>query len=568
MSNLPSNDKRIILASNGLERSSKPMSELVRSIPRTSAIHRGLGKGISRTGSFANVTMSAPEIRNPLLNIINFYLPQNYKVLNQWIRYYYTFNELIGNCIDAHAEYPISPFHFDGIDDPKILAKYEALSEDLDLFNIILGMSFEYELIGEVYPFAHWSKDLNRWDNITILNPDYVLINEAYLAYKNKIKVELEPDEETKRLVHSTDPRDLELRQGLDPMIIRAVEEGTNIPIDSFSIAQIARKGSLYEPRGKSVVLRALKTLLYDDKLIELQQAIADNMITPRQIWKLGDPQNDYMPGDEEIEDFRSLLDRLKGDPNAQIVTHYGLNLELVGYNGKIQPIIQERQYNEERILMAMYTNKSVLKGEGPGFSSGPQVAFQYLQGRYMSKRQKIVSYLMNKIFVPFAVANGFWKKGAHGEKELILPEFVWDQKLDLVEDNQKRQYLSQLRDRLQVSARTLYETFGIDYKTETRRLKEEEGTTVDPIEIEKRKKKGAAESAEEVTQKLPGAQNDSEVQQEVVKQVLTPSKEPSKSSGGYPKDSNPGVKAPSAHSKVGSKTLTLKRATIFVDER
>lgn len=562
MAGLPSNDKRIITSSRELIKA--PKAELIRQMPRTAGVHAGLKK----TGSFANVTLSAPEVKNPLLNIINFYLPQNYKVLNQWIRYYYTFNELIGNCIDAHAEYPISMFHFDGIDDEKILRQYNELSEELDLFNVILGLSFEYELIGEAYPFAHWNKDLNRWDNITILNPDYVVVNEAYLAYKNKIMIELEPDEDTKRLVHSSDQRDLELRAGLDPMIIRAVEEGTNIPIDSFSIAQIARKGSLYEPRGKSVVLRALKTLLYDDKLIELQQAIADNLITPRQIWKLGDPQNDYMPGEEEIEDFRALLDRLRGDPNAQIVTHYGLNLELVGYNGKIQPIIQERQYNEERILMAMYTNKSVLKGEGPGFSSGPQVAFQYLQGRYMSKRQKIVAYLKDKIFIPFAIANGFWKKDAHGNKELILPEFVWDQKLDLVEDNQKRQYLTQLRDRLQISGRTLYEAFGIDYKSEMKRLKEEQGTDIDPIEIEKRKKDSAAKSAEELTKKLPGG-TAPEVEQEVVKQTLTPSKDP-KPVKAPTNDSGSEIKAPNTPGKAEAKqkVIALRRATIFQDER
>jgi len=564
MPRIPSDDKRIIMASKGLEGEMR-QAQSVRRVPGSAGIHHGLGR---RKANFADVTLSAPEVRNPLLNIVNFYLPQNYKVLNQWVRYYDTFNELIGNCVDAHAEYPISQFHFDGIDDEVILRAYDELAEELDLFNVILAMSREYELIGETFPFAHWDKNLNRWDKITILNPDYVVINQAYLAYKNEIKVELEPDEDTKRLVHSTDPRDLELRSGLDPMIIRAVEEGTNIPIDSFSVAQIARKSSPYEPRGKTPILRALKTLLYDDKLIELQQSIADNMITPRQIWKLGDPQNDYMPGDEEIEDFRALLDRLHGDPNAQIVTHYGTQLELIGYNGKIQPIIQERQYNEERILMAMYTNKSVLKGEGPGFSSGPQVAFQYLQGRYMSKRHKIVAYLRDKIFIPFAIANGFWKKTDKG-RELILPEFVWDQKLDLVEDTAKKQYVMQLRDRLQVSARTLYETLGMDAKQEIKRLGEERGTPIDPVEIEKYKKQGAMDSATQLEKKLPGVDKDPSVQQEIVKQTLTPSKEPSGSAPKAPSDESK-IKAPNTPGqKEGAKANFLKvsRASLFASE-
>jgi len=217
---------------------------------------------------------------------------------------------------------------------------------------------------------------------------------------------------------------------------------------------------------------------------------------------------------------------------------------------------------------MAMYTNKSVLKGEGPGFSSGPQVAFQYLQGRYMSKRHKIVAYLRDKIFIPFAIANGFWKKTDKG-RELILPEFVWDQKLDLVEDTAKKQYVMQLRDRLQVSARTLYETLGMDAKQEIKRLGEERGTPIDPVEIEKYKKQGAMDSATQLEKKLPGVDKDPSVQQEIVKQTLTPSKEPSGSAPKAPSDESK-IKAPNTPGqKEGAKANFLKvsRASLFASE-
>jgi len=362
------------------------------------------------------------------------------------------------------------------------------MSDEIDVFNFLLSGSREYELIGEFYPFAHWNKSDNRFDKIIILNPDYVVINQAYLSYANELQVELEPDEDLKRIIHSNDYKDLELRQGLDPIILRSVEEGVNIPIDSFAVAQIARKGSPYDPRGKSIILRCMKTLLYDDKLVEAQFSQADNMITPRQIWKMGDPQNGYMPNDDDLDDFRALLKQSAHDPNFAIVTHYGLQLELVGFNGKILPIVPERQYNEERILTALYTNKAVLKGEGPGFSAGPQVAFQYLQGRYLSKRQKLEAYLKNKIFIPFAIANGFWKKSKTGEKELILPQVKWDQKLNLVEDQGKRQFLSQLYPQLGCSWETLMEVFDVDSDEELRRLQIQIGGITDPIQIEKRR--------------------------------------------------------------------------------
>jgi len=445
----------------------------------------------SMGGQGGGISLVGPEIRNPLLNVVNFFLPQNYKVLNQWIRYYDTFNELVGNCIDAHAEYPISQYHFEGIDDPKILRAYEEMDEEINGFQFMLSGSREYELIGEFYPFAHWNQDEDMFDKITILNPDYVVINEAYLSYANAIQIELEPDEDLRRIVQSNDPRDMELKQYLDPLIIRSVEAGENIPIDPFSVAQIARKGSPYDPRGKSIVLRAMKTLLYDDKLIEAQYAVADDLITPKQIWKLGDPQNGYMPNEEDLDDFRQLLVESAHDPLSSIVTHYALQLDIPGYAGKILPIVPERQYNEERILTALYTNKAVLKGEGPGFSAGPQVAFEYLQGRYMSKRAKLVKYMRDKIHVPFALARGFWKAGKDGEKELILPDIHWDEKLRLVEDTGKRQFVTQFRDRMQISWKTVMDVFGFDGGEEYIRLEKERGDKyTDPTQIEKYKQK------------------------------------------------------------------------------
>lgn len=500
----------------------------------------------------SNIELAGPEIRNPLLNIVNFSLPQNYKVLNQWIRYYITFNEFIGNCIEAHGEYPISQFHYEGIDDPSVLRAYEQLKEEIDIFQVKLNMSTEYEAFGEVYPFMHWNKNDNRPDSIKILNPDYVVVNRAYLAYKNEIQIELEPDEDLRRICSSNDPRDMQLRAELDPMLVHYVMRGENIPLDQFSVAQIARRMSDYDPRGKSIILRAMKTLLYDDKLVEAQYAVADELITPRQIWKLGDPQNGYMPNQEDLQDFRQTLLDLHGDPLGALVTHYGTTLEIPSYSGKILPIVPERQYNEERILVALYTNKPVLKGEGPGFSAGPQVAFEYLQGRYMSKRHRLNKYFRDKVYIPFALANGFWKQTKDGERELILPDTVYDEKLRLVEDQGKKQFLSQMRDRLQVSWKTLAETFDLDTDKEMERLKEEQGTEVDPVAIEQRK----TQSKQQPGTQQPGAKPAAEVKSttpgfENQKEMKIDGKEPAQ------------PKVPS-EPKAAKKKLVTKRASIL----
>jgi hypothetical protein len=337
--------------------------------PLTERVKPMLLNNTTRTG--ADIAFSSPEIQNPLLNPINFYLPYSSKILNQWIRYFDRFDPLVGNCIDLHGYFPISKFDLKlDEDDKEILYIYERCANEMDLFNRYLEMSREYELLGEMYPFLRWSDPLNHFDAMCLLNPDFIQVKMHLLALGMKPIIELEPDELLKTLVNSNDPEDMEIKQELDPVVLAAVAMGQNIRIDPFNIEQIARKASPYEPRGTSIVLRILKVLLYKDKLVNAQMAIADALVTPKIIYKLGDPTNGYMPTQDDLIDFRTLLQQQAHDPLGTIIYHYGLDLEYVGATGKILPIIPEMEWIEDQVLTGLYTNKALTHGEGPCASS------------------------------------------------------------------------------------------------------------------------------------------------------------------------------------------------------
>jgi hypothetical protein len=47
-------------------------------------------------------------------------------------------------------------------------------------------------------------------------------------------------------------------------------------------------------------------------------------------IYKLGDAVNNYMPSQEEINDFKELLEKQAADPkSSSLITHYGVAVEL-----------------------------------------------------------------------------------------------------------------------------------------------------------------------------------------------------------------------------------------------
>ena len=460
--------------------------ELPRLSPKTSMVQR---RPFTKTGvvpgTSANVGTFDPLIRNPLLNISNWYLPERREILAQWLRYYDRFDPLVGNCLDLHATIPFSRFSFSGIDDTEIRQTYEDMSDDIRLFRKILEISREYELIGEVFPFSHWSDTFGYFDDVLILNPDYVNVRGIQQAGKDTVVLELIPDPEIRSLVHSQNIADMMIVAELDPDLIYAVENNMNIQLDKFNVEPLMRKQSAYDLRGTSIVLRCVKPLMYKDKLREAQFSVAEGKITPYQIWKLGDPNNDYMPTAEDLDDFRSILQAGKGDNDYNIVTHYALDVEFIGLEGKVMNIIKELEYVDKEIMTALFTNEAFVTGKGPTYSNA-SVAMRVYQARYDVKRDLIVDYIQKKLFEPVAMANEFYKRReadiAHGvrtqndRRELIVPNFKWEGKVNLVDDPERLRIYQMLRAGKEVPLEPLLELLGYEAERIQQILKNEQG--------------------------------------------------------------------------------------------
>lgn len=463
-----------------------------RQLPKLSSYKRGVGDG------GADVRYSTPEIRSPLLNLVNFYLPYDRKTLNQWIRYYDRFQPMIGNALDMHGEFPMSDFRLIGIDDPEILDFYEEQKERANLVDYCFESSREYDLIGEVFGFWPWNDDDGMWDEYTILNPDLLDFEEVNWGSERKMIYSYEPPQELKQLVNNQSDRVRDALDTIDPAVLEAVMNNQKIPLDDKNVTAMIRRASPYDHRGTSIILRCIKELLYEDKLREAQYAIADHHITPVQLWKLGDVASGYMPTDDDINNFRALLQAGAHDPLFTIVSHSAVSLDLIGYTGQLLPVIPEFEWVEQRILTALYTNKSMTSGEGPAVSTGAVVALKVIQGRYQTKRSKIARLLRRKIYEPLAYEHEFYDitpaelshriRRSKKDRKLLVPEIEYEFKLDLTDENQRTQFLMQLRQTFDLPMRTMCEVLDLDYDKVKEYYKEEEGTVFDPIYREARK--------------------------------------------------------------------------------
>jgi len=436
----------------------------------------------------------APQVRNPLLNVTNFYLPQDRKVLNQWIRYYDRFQPLVGNSLDLHSEIVVSPFDLDMVDDDMVLDTYKEMAFDgLDLFNKSVEMMREFYLIGETFPFLQWNEKDGTFDQLVVMDPDYVHIHpHPFVHVKDAMTFEIEPSEVLKEFVNSTDDIDMRLQRYLDPAVRTAITAGRMIRVSPFNLTALMKRASPYDNRGTSIVLRCIKDLFYEDKIREAQYAIADGHVAPRWIFKLGDPNKGILPRKADLIEFRKRL--LEGwyDYNFAIVSSYALQIEVIGSAGKIMPLLNEYKYVEDRVLTALFTSKAATHGEGPTYANA-SVARLMANARYQNRRSMMENFFKLKVFTPVAKAHEFYVKlteaeQSHGvrpgkdKRKLLLPNINWLNKLDLTDTIDFRTYISKMRDNAQIPMKTICRIFGLDYKEVERGLIAERGSVFDPL--------------------------------------------------------------------------------------
>lgn len=485
-------------------------------------IYSSFNKGLTemRAEGFSRLATSLsrfdPEIRNPLLQSENFYLPQQTTrtgapnvELNRWFAYYFKYHPLVGNLISLHSQLPLSRFGFQGVNDPQILQNYEECADDMDMFTAMVDLLKTWFLFGESQPYLFWNEDLNRFDGITYLDTSFIDVFGHTFFHNSEGKptrlYSLIPDDLLIELLATNHPKVRGLvTDNLPANMIQAIRENHPMLLHNFNTEMVLRSASPWDVRGTSVVLGCLKELLYEDKLREAQYAIAEGHVSPKWIWKLGQA-NEYMPTSDDITAFKDVLISANNDPQFNLVTHYALNLQVEGSSGRILPIVPEIKFIEERIMSALFSNKALVSGSGVTFSNA-SVALRALMSRYIPIRAMAENFFVRKVFMPIALANNYYERKqadlAHNVRtsvdKLIIPKFNWSHKQNLLDDANIKNMLVQLRGTADLPMKTICDALDLDYNEVKNYLRKEQGTVFDkPLRDARSTAIGAAATAQ-----------------------------------------------------------------------
>jgi len=238
----------------------------------------------------------------------------------------------IANRIAVHnSEFPLNGFVLE-CKDKKILKFFERTVKRLKLNYWLKAIGFERHLLGDVYPFVEYECERcgghalldgtecnhpgGTVSKIKVLNPDWITV------HKNPMSEEavymLEPDDELKGIIATKRPEAIYSK--LPASLIESVSTGQPIVLSNRNMSHIKYGGSPYSAYGTSIIRRMFTYLAYKTKLMTANWIVAERLILPIRIVKLGSDSRPATAAD--IADVSSQLVAVSNDPNLTLVTH------------------------------------------------------------------------------------------------------------------------------------------------------------------------------------------------------------------------------------------------------
>lgn len=438
----------------------------------------GVGGGMSRfagASSSSGIVYGQPQFFSPVHTPINWQIPSKRIEQYQWARFFYENEPKVAAALDFYSYFPMNDYENE-CKDRHVKKHFDKLKKRLELPKWLRLMSHEIHKLGDCFPFIEISCEHCRGSGrigdqiceheggtvrrIVLLNPDFV---EVYTSPLNPDPViALKPDEELINMVQKKTPG----FERLTPEVIALVSAGQPIRLDNRNVSHLKYGEGGYSRYGIGMVRRLFPILSYKTKLMVAQWIVAERLIVPIKVVKVG---TDERPaGPQDIAAVQTQLAQTANDPNLTIVTHHAFDLEWYGASGKVLTLSNEFDFINQEVLDGMMINNALLNGEGPNFSAAA-VGIEAMIERLETFRREISHWIEEEIYLPEAMRQGFMEEDEDGEIEYVYPKVKWNS-MHLRDQQQYRTFVLQLYEKGLLSAQTVLEAFDFDPDQEIER--------------------------------------------------------------------------------------------------
>lgn len=504
----------------------------VASLPKKDSVHTGKPSRIVTSAMRAKVAFpsaggssmgSGGNFYSPELSPDFLELPQSVDEQRNYFRFFYDHDPFVGQAIDLHSELPLSKLRLrkPRAQNPQMAESAMRFCErwvrEIGLLHRLLEIVHEWFLIGEIFVYAEdaseempkeitheqykeitsegkiidewreredarersveWlKKNYSGWTGLRALPPEQIHMES--FPFSDQRLIELIPDSKTKALVERArqgDDRALEIVNSYPQEVINHVVEGTNIPLNTNPMAgsfvhYMARKKSSYEPRGKSILQRCMRVLVYRDKLRQAQTSIASRHMTPIRVVYAEDMNA------EQTEELREQVDLALQDPDFSIIANYQITWEEMGggQGARLLELSGEYDLTDRQLYAGLGVTESLLSGESS--YSGDRIHLEVINVRYLLLREVLQDFVDHQLLEPMCRRMGFIEYDEDGREVVIHPRLSFT-RLALRDNQETFDALFNLYQKGSLDIDTILDLLNIDPDTVREKLERDFGT-------------------------------------------------------------------------------------------
>jgi hypothetical protein len=354
-------------------------------------------------------------------------------VLYKWLQFFYETHHLIPILVDIFSRFPLVGMELKHKDKGLVDFYEQAFFDTLDYPEFFVKLGRMYWTLGNAFALGHFNKALGIWEEEELLDPSVVKVRKVPIIGGEEFYLTSDHLSGLKDIVKKQQPKELyTLLQREYPKFIPFLLKDEDIPVGEVPLRHLAFKTNDSHAYGTPMLLRALRTLMNEEKLMASQDAIAERLYSPFILVKLGiqdmgPNRPPWIPMPEETSFVRDQFDIALSHDFRLMVHHFGIEVQNVFGREQMPRLGDDFDRIERRLMQAFGVNPSLLTGGAatqPYASSALQAEFlsqilvtyqRYLKEHYKD-RAKIV-----------AEANGHFEYEKRGDQRVPIEETIVD---------------------------------------------------------------------------------------------------------------------------------------------
>src|SRR5271154_6693245 len=302
-------------------------------------------------------------------------------------------------------------------------ASIEAQRELMEMKHLLRLLDKKKELLEELKEIREKKKEeLELFSHVT--NKDYDGPAKIQILPPEQMEIANEGQMEDGPTIYYKPPEEQKQSYLEDPDVPAEVKEKIQTegkiplnqdPMKGSYVIHLARKKSGYELHGRSILQRCIRTVIYREKLRQVQSTLASRNMTPKtMVIAPGIPTSEVMA-------LRAHIDEAKADPDYSVVLNYEARWDEIGSEGRLLVLDGEYQHTNSDLAIGLGLSPEILIGEG--MYSGNRIQLEIMNVSYLQFRDLLTGIIEDQIFKPLAMEKGFYEMDKYGRPRWIFPK-------------------------------------------------------------------------------------------------------------------------------------------------